>query len=247
VPEQDRSRLFLFVLGVAAVHALCLAAVLPALFILSGQDAGIVQGAVKQDAIVRDTIVDVELMPSSQPTGVSEASDANTPPAQAQIETVTPAPEPSPAASLSSTPDPSELTSALPGIPQPADAPSDSVSSEPAASVAATSSAPDLVGNASPAPASSPPAAEDAGTVSAADPAPTNAIPQDEAKPATTVSLPAEKPTPVLKPRPTAAKTAKPRVRRQASVTTRTQSRGMFGGFFQSKPRPKTQRATTTR
>ena len=247
MPEQDRSRLFLFVLGVAAVHALCLAAVLPALFILPGQDAGIIQGAIKQDAIVRDTIVDVEVLPSSQPAGVAEASHAAAPPAQTQIETVTPAPEPSPAASPSSTPDPSELTSALPGIPQPADtAPSDSVSSEPAASVAATSSAPDLVGNASP-PTPSPPAEEDAGTVSAADPAPTNAIPQDETEPATTVSLPAEKPTPVVKPRPTAAKTAKPRVRRQASVTTRTQSRGMFGGFFQSKPRPKTQRATTTR
>lgn len=247
MPEQDRSRLFLFVLGVAAVHALCLAAVLPALFILPDQDAGITQGAVKQDAIVRDTIVDVELMLSSQPAGESEASDAGAPPAQAQIETVTPAPEPSPAAS-SSTLDTSELTSALPDIPQNADTTlSDSVSSEPGAPVAAASSAPDLAGNASPAPTSSPPVADDAGIVSATDPAPTNAIPQDEANPAATVSLPAEKPTPVVKPRPTAAKTAKPRVRRQASVTTRTQSRGMFGGFFQAKPRPKTQRATTTR
>ena len=81
--------------------------------------------------------------------------------------------------------------------------------------------------------------------VSAADPAPTAAIPQEEAKLATTVLLPAEKPKPAVKPRATAAKAAKPHMRRQASVT-RAQSRGMFGGFFQSQPRPKPQRTTTT-
>lgn len=245
MPEQDRSRLFLFVLGVAAVHALCLAAVLPALFILPGQNAAITEGAIKQDAIIRDTIVHVEVLPSSQPAGVPEPSYASAPPAP--IETVTRAPEPSPSASLSSAPDSSDVTSALPDIPQNTDtAPGAMAVSEPAA-VAATTPTPDLIGDASPAPDSSPPAGDDAANVSAADPTPTNAIPQEEAKPATTVSLPAEKPKPVVKPRSTAAKAAKPQMRRQASVATRTQSRGMFGGFFQSKPRPKTQRAATTR
>jgi len=62
--------------------------------------------------------------------------------------------------------------------------------------------------------------------------------------PTIAISLPAEKPKPALKPRTTAAKAARPHVTRQASVT-RTQSRGMFGGFFQSQPRPKPQRTTT--
>lgn len=236
MPEQDRSRLFLFVLGVAAVHVLCLAAVLPALLTLPGQDAGIAQGAIKQDAIVRDTIVNVEVMPSSEPTGGIET------PGPAQIEKAL---MPSPAASLSSMPESSDVTSALPDITENADTiPGDRVTPEPAPVTAAAASTPDLVGNASP--ASSPPPSDNAGTVAAVDPAPTAAIPQEDAKPATTVSLPAEKPKPALKPRTTAAKAAKPRVRRQASVT-RPQSRGMFGGFFQSQPRPKPQRTTTTR
>ena len=226
MPEQDRSRLFLFVLGVVAVHALCLAAVLPALLMLPGQDAGIAQGAIKQDAIVRDTIVNVEVMPSSEPAEGAETPDS---------------PKPSPAASLSSTPESSDVTSALRDIPENADTiPGDRVTPEPAPITAVVPSTPDLVGNASPAQ----PPADNAGIVSAADPAPTAAIPQEEAKPATTVSLPAEKPKPALKPRTTAAKAARPHVRRQASVT-RTQSRGMFGGFFQSQPRPKPQRTTT--
>jgi hypothetical protein len=225
VPEQDRSRLFLFVLGVAAVHALCLAAVLPALFTLPGQDAGIAQGAIKQDAIVRDTIVNVEVMPSPESSGVLEAPD-------------------SPAASLASTPDSSNVTSALPDIPENADtAPGDTVTPESAPVTAATPATSDLVGSASP--VSSPPATDNAGTVAAADPATTAALPQDEAKPATTVSLPTERPKPAVKSRTTAAKIAKPHIRRQASVT-RTQSRGMFGGFFQSEPRPRPQRTTTT-
>ena len=228
MPQQDRSRLFLFVLGVVAVHALCLAAVLPALLMLPGQDAGIAQGAIKQDAIVRDTIVNVEVMPSSEPAEGAETPDS---------------PKPSPAASLSSTPESSDVTSALRDIPENADTiPGDRVTPEPAPVTAAAPSTPDLVSNASP--ASSQPPADNAGIVSAADPAPTAAIPQEEAKPATTVSLPAEKPKPALKPRTTAAKAARPHVRRQASVT-RTQSRGMFGGFFQSQPRPKPQRTTT--
>lgn len=231
MPEQDRSRLFLFVLGVAAVHALCLAAVLPALFTLPGQEASITAGAIKQDAIVRDTIVNVEVLPSSQSAGVAEP-----------IETVTPVPEPSPSASLSFAPDPSELTSALPDIPQNADTAPSETAAPTEAPVAATTSV--LVENSNPAPAPSPPGDETA-AVSAADPAPTNAIPQVEPKPATTVALPVEKPKPVVKPRPAAAKAAKPQMRRQASVATKTQSRGMFGGFFQSKPRPKTQRAAT--
>jgi len=219
VPEQDRSRLFLFVLGVAAVHALCLAAVLPALFTLPGQDAGIAQGATKQDAIVRDAIVNVEVMPSSEP--VPEAAD-------------------SPTASLASAPDPSDVTSARPDSPENADAaPGDTVVPEPAPVTAAAPST-DLVGN-----ASSAPPTDDAGTIVAADPAPTNALPQDDAKPATTVSVPSEKPKPALKSRTTAAKAAKSHLRRQASVT-RTQPRGMFGGFFQSQPRPRPQRTTTT-
>lgn len=239
MPEQDRSRLFLFVLGVAAVHALCLAAVLPVLFTLPGQDAGIAQNAVKQDAIVRDTIVNVEVLPSSEPAGDSEALGLD------QIKTGRGS---SPAAGLSLTPDPSELTSALPDIPQNADtAPGEPAALESTAPVAAATSAPDLIGNAGRAPDSSPPPADETATVSAADPASTNAIPrEEEAKPATTVSLPVAKPAPVVKPRPTAAKAVKPQMRRQASVTTKTQSRGMFGGFFQSKPRPKTQRAATT-
>jgi hypothetical protein len=241
VPEQDRSRLFLFVLGVAAVHALCLAAVLPALFTLPGQETGISQGAIKQDAIVRDTIVNVEVMPSSQPLGVPESSQAGAPPAS----------QPNPVASLASATDRSDVTSALPEIPQNVDtAPGEAVVPEPSAPVvAATPSTPDLVGSASPALTSSPSPTDDAGTsnVSGVDPTPTNAIPQDEAKPATNVALPTEKPKPDAKPRPNAAKTAKPHLRRQASVTSKTQSRGMFGGFFQSQPRPKTQRATATR
>lgn len=228
-------------LGVAAVHALCLAAILPALISLPGSGTGITQDAtVKQDALVRDTIVNVEVLPSASPRAGSDHAGA------AAVETVTPAP--SPAASLASIPD---STSALPDIPQNADpAPGDRV--DPAAPVAAaTSTTPDLVGNASPAPSSSPPPSEDPGTVSAVDPAPTNAIPLEAAKPSTTVALPTEKPAnaakPALKPRTTAAKTAKPAGRRQASVATKTQTRGMFGGFFSSKPRPNAQRTTTSR
>jgi hypothetical protein len=223
VPEQDRFRLFLFVLGVAAVHVLCLAAVLPALFTLPGQDTGIAQGAIKQDAIVRDTIVNVEVMPSSEPAEVPGSMDS---------------PNPSPAAGLASTPGSSDMTSALPdGSGNTDTAPGDTVAPEP---TPATAPSTDLVGNASPAP----PAGE-AGTVAAADPAVTSALPQGEAKPATTVSLPAEKPKPEVKPRATAAKAAKPHVRRQ-TVVAKTQSRGMFGGFFQSQPRPRPQRTTTT-
>jgi hypothetical protein len=244
VPEQDRSRLFLFVLGVAAVHALCLAAILPALISLPGSGTGITQDStVKQDALLRDTIVNVEVLPSASPQADSYRAGA------AAVETVTPAP--SSAASLASTPDPSDVTSALPDIPQNADpAPGDRVNLV-APVAAATSTTPDLVGNASPPPSSSPPPPEDPGTVSAADPTPTNAIPTEAAKPATTVALPTEKPAdaakPALKPRTTAAKTAKPAARRQASVATKTQTRGMFGGFFSSKPRPKAQRTTTSR
>jgi hypothetical protein len=224
VPEQDRSRLFLFVLGVIAVHALCLAAVLPALFTLPGQGVGIAQGSIKQDAIVRDTIVNVEVMPSSEPTEVPESRDLL---------------NPSPGASLASTPDSSDVTSTLPDSSDNTDtAPGDTVTPAPAPITAAAPST-DLVGDASP---TAPPAG-DAGTLAAADPAPTSAVPKDEA--ATTVSLPTEKPKPAVKSRTIAAKTAKPHIQRQASVT-RTQSRGMFGGFFQSQPRPKTQRTTTT-
>src|SRR4029077_18168747 len=201
--------------------------VLPALLMLPGQDAGIAQGAIKQDAIVRDTIVNVEVMPSSEPAEGTEAPDS---------------PKPSPAASLSSTPESSDATSALRDIPENVDSiPGDRVTPEPAPITAVVPSTSDLVGNASPAQ----PPADNAGIVSAADPAPTAAIPQEEAKSATTVLLPAEKPKPAVKPRATAAKAAKPHMRRQASVT-RAQSRGMFGGFFQSQPRPKPQRTTTT-
>ena len=229
MPEQDRSRPFLFVLGVAAVHALCLAAILPALISLPGPGAGITQDAtVKQDALLRDTIVNVEVLPSASPQAGSDRAGA------AAVETVTSAP--SPAASFSSTPDPSDVTSALPDIPRNADTvPNDPA--DPAAPVtAATSTMPDLVGNASPAPSSLPPPS---GTVSA-DPTPTNAIPPEAAKPANAAK-------PALKPRTTAAKTAKPVTRRQASVATKTQTRGMFGGFFLSQPRPKAQRTTTSR
>jgi len=251
VPEQDRSRLFLFVLGVAAVHALCLAAILPALISLPGQGAGVTRdGIVKEDALVKDAVVDVELLPSAATPldSGSHASAYDVAPGHAAVETVTPSPKPSPAASLSPTPDPSEMTSALPEILQNADtAPSDPVTAEPAAPVAAaTPTASDLVGNASP--ASPPVPVEGPGTVSAADPASTNALPS-ETKPATTVALPIEKPDtveqPSVKPRTTAAKTAKPRVRRQASVA-KTQTRGLFSGFFQSQPRPKPKRTTTT-
>jgi hypothetical protein len=236
VPEQDRSRLLLFVLGVAAVHALCLAAILPSLISLPGQGAGVTQdGIVKEDALVKDAVVDVEVLPSAS-TPLDSGSHAS-------AYDVAP--------SLSPTPDPSEMTSALPDIPQNANTvPSNPVTAEPAAPVAAaTPTAPDFIGNASP-PPSPPVPVEGPGTISAADPASTNALPSEEAKPATTVALPTEKPDtveePSVKPRTTAAKTAKPRVRRQASVA-KTQTRGLFGGFFQSQPRPKAQRATTSR
>jgi len=242
----------LFVLGVAAVHALCLAAILPALISLPGQGTGVTQGGiVKEDALGKDAVVDVEVLPSASTTldSGSHASAYDVVPGRAAVETAMPAPAPSPSGSLSPTPDPSEMTSALPDIPQSADTvPSDPVTAEPAAPVtaAAPPTAPDLVGNASPAPLPS----EDTGPVSAADPASTNAIPSEEAKPATSVALPTEKPDvaeqPSVKPRTTAAKTAKPRVRRQASVA-KTQTRGLFGGFFQAKPRPKPQRTTTSR
>jgi hypothetical protein len=208
--------------------------VLPALF-TPGQDASIAEGAIKQDAIVRDTIVNVEVLPSSQSAGVAEP-----------IEAVTLVPGPSPSASLSSAVDPSDVISALPDIPQNADTAPSETTAPSEAPVAAPASVPDLVENTNPAVAPSP-SGDDTAAVSAADPAPTDAIPQEEAKPATTVALPVEKPKPVVKPRPTAAKAARPPIRRQASVAIKTQSRGMFGGFFQSKPRPKTQRAAATR
>ncbi|HEY8277495.1 MAG TPA: hypothetical protein VIG52_10985 [Methyloceanibacter sp.] len=247
--EHDRSRLFLFLLGVAAVHALCLAAILPALISLPGHGAGVTQGGiVKEDALVKDAIVDVEVFPSAStlPAPGSHASAYDVAPSHAAIEPVTPASEPSPAVSFSPTPDPSDLTSALPDIPQNADtAPGDPVTADPAAPLAAaTPLAADLIGNASP--SSSPPVpVEGLGSVSVADPASTNALPSEEANPAT-VALPVEKPAlkkPSVKPRTTAAKTARPRARRQASVA-KPQTQRLFGGFFQSQPRQKAQRVT---
>jgi hypothetical protein len=248
VLDQDRFRLSLFVLGVAAVHALCLAAVLPMLITLPGFDEA------------ARAIVDIEVIRPA-PGVMTVSAPAETPAAPAPV-TTAPAPanliaaeapiaEPHlddataalpqanhdlspPAATNAESPSPEPATVANPdlgSVPAAESAPAPSV--EPAEARPATQT----LANVSPEPVSAPPpavvetpASEDAGEKSA------------DSKDNDTTKAEAKSGKPAAKKRVA----AKPR--RQVRTQPQASKAGGFGSFFGfMQPRPRPQRATSAR
>lgn len=247
MPDQDRFRLFLLVLGVAAVHALCLAVILPSLITLPGPGAGLPQS----------TIVDVEVLPPEPQISLSAGTS------QHVVETAVPAPLAGAAEASMTTPsDPSDITAALPEISQEADlAPEANPQPALEAPVASDPNAnTNTLANVSPAPPqaaspekiASPP--ENAAAIS--DAPQMAALPAEGELPAAAVGVPLKKPAklekPAVKPH-AAAKAVKPRAKPQTAAVAKaqTQNTGSLNAFFQGLNQPgsksKSQQATSSR
>jgi hypothetical protein len=220
VPDQERFRLTLFVLGVVAVHALCLAALLPVLITLPGPD----------NSEPKHVVVDVDVLSGSAPpaTGASDVTFAlpELPqdaalgdPIAARADASDAEPSPAPTAL------PLELTGPKP------------------ANDAAVLPGPDAVANIGP---ESSPTLMPEGTLEGATPADApkaDASPAEDQDVTPKVELPSKKPA--AKKRTTVtAKPAKPLVHRQAKAeaTANSSEAGGFGSFFgvpQSQPATK--------
>jgi hypothetical protein len=236
VPDQERFRLTLFVLGVVAVHALCLAALLPVLITLPGLD----------HSEPKKVTVDVDVLAGSAPPASGEVTAALPELPQdadpAHGETPAALGNPIAAETVAAEPNPMPIAVPPPEATGPEPASDEAVHPEPAA-----------VANIGPesSPTVMPERTPEADTPT--DTPKADASPADDqgVKPAPKVELPSKKPA-AKKHTAVIAKPAKPLVHRQAKAEARANSSesgsGSFFGVPQSQPavKAKTQQRVTS-
>jgi hypothetical protein len=240
VPDQERFRLTLFVLGVIAVHALCLAALLPVLITLPGLDS----------SEPKHVDVDVDVLSSSAPP-TSDLSDV-TAALPGLPQDADPAPDETPTAALGHAIDAKiDASDAEPS--QAPTAPPLQVTGPKPADNAAVLPDPDAVANIGPesSPTVMPEGTPEGATPADAPKADASPAEDQDVKPTPKVEQPSK--NPVAKKRTAVtAKPAKPLVHRQAKAeATANSSESGSGSFFgvpQSQPaaKAKTQQHVTS-